>query len=114
MAEAAAVYPPLEARPLKNTICLFDVDKTLTPARGVSLCAFSPSILSSLDFYSISLCGKVSCSIPMTNIFRALCIIQTVAPEMLQLLSQLRHKCAIGFVSCGHPQSILQRILTAL
>ncbi|OJD27332.1 hypothetical protein ACJ73_01284 [Blastomyces percursus] len=56
MAEAAAVYPPLEARPLKNTICLFDVDKTLTPARG------------------------------------------TVAPEMLQLLSQLRHKCAIGFV----------------
>ncbi|EGE77144.1 Phosphomannomutase 1 [Blastomyces dermatitidis] len=56
MTEAAAVYPPLEARPLKNTICLFDVDKTLTPARG------------------------------------------TVSPEMLQLLSQLRHKCAIGFV----------------
>ena len=28
-------YPPLEDRPLKNTICLFDVDGTLTPARGV-------------------------------------------------------------------------------
>lgn len=55
-AEAASVYPPLEARPVKNTICLFDVDNTLTPARG------------------------------------------TVAPEMLQLLSALRHKCAIGFV----------------
>ncbi|KAL6716291.1 Phosphomannomutase 1 [Lecanora helva] len=55
-AEAASVYPPLEARPIKNTICLFDVDGTLTPARGA------------------------------------------VTPEMLQLLSALRHKCAIGFV----------------
>ncbi|KAL2049760.1 hypothetical protein ABVK25_009983 [Lepraria finkii] len=55
-AEAASVYPPLEARPVKNTICLFDVDGTLTPAR------------------------------------------RTVAPEMLQLLSALRHRCAIGFV----------------
>ena len=27
--------PPLEERPLKNTICLFDVDGTLTPARLV-------------------------------------------------------------------------------
>ena len=36
MAEAASVYPPLEARPIKNTICLFDVDGTLTPARLVS------------------------------------------------------------------------------
>ena len=35
MAEAAAVYPPLEARPVKNTIVLFDVDGTLTPARRV-------------------------------------------------------------------------------
>lgn len=55
-AEAASVYPPLEGRPLKDTICLFDVDGTLTPAR------------------------------------------QSVSPEMLQLLSALRHKCAIGFV----------------
>ncbi|PLB35713.1 phosphomannomutase SEC53 [Aspergillus candidus] len=51
-----ADYPPLEDRPLKNTICLFDVDGTLTPAR------------------------------------------LTVAPEMLDLLSRLRQKCAIGFV----------------
>lgn len=29
-------YPPLEERPVKNTICLFDVDGTLTPARRVS------------------------------------------------------------------------------
>ena len=35
MAQAAGVYPPLEARPMKGTICLFDVDETLTPARGV-------------------------------------------------------------------------------
>lgn len=28
-------YPPLEERPIKNTICLFDVDGTLTPARLV-------------------------------------------------------------------------------
>lgn len=33
MAEA---YPRLEDRPLKNTICLFDVDNTLTIARRVS------------------------------------------------------------------------------
>jgi len=56
MAEAAGVYPPLQDRPVKNTICLFDVDGTLTPAR------------------------------------------RSVSPEMLQLLSQLRHKCAIGYV----------------
>jgi phosphomannomutase len=56
MAQAASVYPLLEDRPVKNTICLFDVDGTLTPARG------------------------------------------TISPEMLQLLSALRHKCAIGFV----------------
>lgn len=28
-------YSALESRPLKDTICLFDVDNTLTPARGV-------------------------------------------------------------------------------
>lgn len=32
----AAVIPPLEDRPIKNTIVLFDVDETLTPARLVS------------------------------------------------------------------------------
>lgn len=29
----AETYPSLTERPLKNTICLFDVDGTLTPAR---------------------------------------------------------------------------------
>ncbi|TAQ84843.1 hypothetical protein B7494_g6836 [Chlorociboria aeruginascens] len=33
MTEAAALYPPLDKRPIANTICLFDVDGTLTPAR---------------------------------------------------------------------------------
>ncbi|PSN60415.1 eukaryotic phosphomannomutase [Corynespora cassiicola Philippines] len=56
MAAAAAIYPPLNERPIKNTVVLFDVDKTLTPARGEA------------------------------------------TPEMLQLLSELRHKVAIGFV----------------
>ncbi|KEQ85139.1 eukaryotic phosphomannomutase [Aureobasidium pullulans] len=55
-AVAASVIPALDQRPVKNTICLFDVDGTLTPAR------------------------------------------RTVSPEMLELLSQLRHKVAIGFV----------------
>lgn len=35
MAEAAALYPPLDKRPAANTICLFDVDGTLTLARRV-------------------------------------------------------------------------------
>ncbi|KYK58206.1 phosphomannomutase [Drechmeria coniospora] len=39
-----ANYPPLEDRPLKDTICLFDVDETLTPARR----AASPEMLSLL------------------------------------------------------------------
>ncbi|MCJ1371652.1 Phosphomannomutase [Loxospora ochrophaea] len=56
MAEAASIYPPLEDRPVKNTICLFDVDGTLAPA------------------------------------------MRDASPAMLQLLSALRHKCAIGFV----------------
>lgn len=33
--EASSVYPSLESRPIKGTICLFDVDGTLTPARRV-------------------------------------------------------------------------------
>ena len=36
MATGTSVYPPLEERPIKNTICLFDVDETLTPARQAS------------------------------------------------------------------------------
>ncbi|KAM3437942.1 hypothetical protein NHJ13734_004405 [Beauveria thailandica] len=41
---ADATYPPLEERPLKDTICLFDVDGTLTPAR----LGASPEILAIL------------------------------------------------------------------
>ncbi|TVY47272.1 Phosphomannomutase [Lachnellula occidentalis] len=59
MTEAAAVYPPLDQRPIKNTIVLFDVDDTLTIPRRQD---------------------------------------QTATPEMLALLSALRHKVAIGFV----------------
>ncbi|KAK2023945.1 eukaryotic phosphomannomutase [Colletotrichum zoysiae] len=33
MATSLPSYPALEDRPLRNTICLFDVDGTLTPAR---------------------------------------------------------------------------------
>jgi hypothetical protein len=33
--EAASIYPGLKDRPVKNTVCLFDVDGTLTPARLV-------------------------------------------------------------------------------
>lgn len=53
----AEQYPDLKDRPIKETICLFDVDGTLTPAR------------------------------------------KHVSAEMLKLLSELRHKCVIGFVS---------------
>lgn len=35
MVAGGSVYPPLAERPVKNTICLFDVDGTLTPARRV-------------------------------------------------------------------------------
>lgn len=52
----AELYSDLKDRPVKETICLFDVDGTLTPAR------------------------------------------QSASAEMLKLLSQVRHKCAIGFV----------------
>ncbi|OCK73487.1 eukaryotic phosphomannomutase [Lepidopterella palustris CBS 459.81] len=34
MVGPAAAYPSLADRPMKNTICLFDVDDTLTPARN--------------------------------------------------------------------------------
>ena len=56
MATGAALYSPLDKRPIANTVVLFDVDGTLGPAR------------------------------------------EHASPEMLQLLSALRHKVAIGFV----------------
>ena len=55
----AELYPDLKDRSIKETLALFDVDNTLTPAR------------------------------------------ETVSAEMLKVLSELRHKCAIGFVSLG-------------
>ena len=37
---SASDFPPLAERPVKNTIVLFDVDGTLTPARLVGLFYF--------------------------------------------------------------------------
>ncbi|XXG93922.1 Phosphomannomutase 1 [Hypoxylon texense] len=45
MDAGAPPYPPLEDRPIKNTIALFDVDETLTPARR----AVSPEMLQTLE-----------------------------------------------------------------
>lgn len=46
MAAAAAVYPPLDQRPVKNTVLLFDVDDTLTKPRQVrTLDAYSAMLL---------------------------------------------------------------------
>lgn len=56
LSNMAASYPDLKDRPLKDTICLFDVDGTLSLAR------------------------------------------QHATPEMLETLTKLRQKCAIGFV----------------
>ncbi|KAI9665085.1 MAG: Phosphomannomutase [Bathelium mastoideum] len=56
MAQAGTVIPALNERPIKNTICLFDVDDTLSRPR------------------------------------------RAASTSMLQLLSALRHKVAIGFV----------------
>lgn len=49
-------YPPLEDRPLKNTICLFDVDGTLTPARRVCIatCPLPFFLLNSLTLLFVS------------------------------------------------------------
>ncbi|KAI0381916.1 eukaryotic phosphomannomutase [Hypomontagnella monticulosa] len=45
MDSGAPPYPPLEDRPIKNTIALFDVDETLTPAR----LSASPEMLRTLE-----------------------------------------------------------------
>ncbi|KAJ4411165.1 Phosphomannomutase 1 [Didymella pomorum] len=71
MAAAASVYPPLNQRPVKNTVFLFDVDDTLTKPR------------------------------------------QLVKPEMLQLLSELRHKVAIGFVGGSNLAKQQEQLATA-
>jgi len=35
MAEAGTTYLPLDARPMKDTICIFDLDGTLCPEKQV-------------------------------------------------------------------------------
>lgn len=45
MAESAVIYPPLNKRPIAKTVCLFDVDGTLTPARRT----VSPEMLALLS-----------------------------------------------------------------
>jgi hypothetical protein len=37
MSYAHGLFPPLNDRPIKDTICMFDVDGTLTPARQVRI-----------------------------------------------------------------------------
>jgi phosphomannomutase len=46
MAAAAAIYPPLKDRPIKDTVLLFDVDETLTKARQVRQLLFWAAVLS--------------------------------------------------------------------
>jgi phosphomannomutase len=48
MAAAVSVYPPLEQRPVKNTILLFDVDDTLTMPRQVCDLSSYPYIFHNL------------------------------------------------------------------
>lgn len=53
MAAPVAEYPPLEQRPIANTICLFDVDDTLTIPRRVCFSATSLQFL--IPFSQLSL-----------------------------------------------------------
>ncbi|GAB7359357.1 hypothetical protein MBLNU230_g6008t1 [Neophaeotheca triangularis] len=69
-APAASIIPALKDRPIQKTICLFDVDGPLTPARSKA------------------------------------------APEMLQLLSALRHKVAIGYVGGSDMQKQQEQLAT--
>ena len=79
MEVAAAVLPPLHERPIRDTLLLFDVDKTLTPARGVG-------------YHSIRQKQHATCAQadPGQN--------QSISPAMLQLLTALRSHVAVGFV----------------
>lgn len=79
-AQAAAIIPALEQRPIKNTIVLFDVDNTLSPARLVSKPATGLEDATAHTYSILTL------------------LHQPASPEMLALLSQLRHKVAIGYV----------------
>lgn len=59
-------YSPLEERPLKNTICLFDVDGTLTPARLVR----QPKLRPAIPDYSFSF-QLANCQLPIVSQARA-------------------------------------------
>lgn len=82
----ADLFPALDKRPIANTICLFDVDYTLTFPRRVSSlsCKSYPFACSSLSI----------CEPPANLSFS-----QPATPEMLTLLSTLRQNVAIGYVS---------------
>jgi len=72
---STAAYPPIFDRPIKNTICLFDVDGTLTPARRVRTLSFQHR-----------------------REYLFLTFVQDASPEMLAILQKLRTKVAIGYV----------------
>jgi phosphomannomutase len=77
---------PLNERPIKNTIYLFDVDGTLSPSREVSESACCPiNLLFSLWH------GPIDDSPSLT-------LFQPASPEMIQVLAAIRQKVAIGFV----------------
>jgi HAD superfamily hydrolase (TIGR01484 family) len=79
---AMASYPPLAEREIKNTIVLFDVDGTLTPARLVSFSAPPPPP-------PLSTLSQPHADLPHP---------QSASPEILDILARLRQKVAIGFV----------------
>lgn len=98
----APTYPPLDERPLKDTICLFDVDGPLTPARRVS-----NSHSSSLPLLPppIPFLGDKDLAVRLdywheqdTSTNHLDPHVQEASPETLALLAALRQKCAIGFV----------------
>lgn len=81
----AQSYPPLDQRPIPNTICLFDVDYTLTLPRQV-LYNTSPSLSPSSNRSPIP---------QLTTLSQP----QLVTEEITNVLQALRQKVAIGFVS---------------
>jgi phosphomannomutase len=65
-AAAASVIPSLTERPIKNTICLFDVDGTLTPV----IKSHPPSLVPRLPRSCHAACEDVSiikCTLLIAN-----------------------------------------------
>ena len=86
MTEVASLITPLEARPLKNTICLFDVDGTLTLARQVR----SPSCYSRSSTFLVELplgCGPVC----FANRLMTGCLPRNYYPA-LSITAQVRYR----------------------